>query len=1114
MTSMSKLLWSAALGLGLAAWLGVVESRAQTPKEDDKESSIREQDIYIPYEKLRQVFEKHGRGVFLPYEKFQELWEAAREKTQPADRQKPPVGALITEVANEATVEKDVVRVRAAVKIEMLAEGWHEVPLRLGSAAITSATIDGQPAKILGSSDDGYRLLVQKKGKQPESLELKLDYARAIARTPGQNSVAFDAPLAPVSRWRIVIPQTGVKVNLSPMIAATEAPAEAEANKTVVLAFVGAAPTVRIDWTPKAEGATGMATIADVLTAEQLWLGEGVVRTRATLQYTISRAELGRLVIDVPKDQKIVNVLDANVRQWSVEQAKDHQRVAVELFEPAKKTQQVIVELEKIVGHQAKETLTAPVIEAVGVGRQQGTVVVHVADSLRAEAVKSGNLLQVDAEELRGGSRQNERTFAYRYASVPFELAFEIEKVQPRISVDSLVVAQVRPDRLVLDLTAVYTIEKAGIFRMEWDIPTGYRVESVRGVETGSATGVAVEAHYLEGERKTRLVVNLSHKAIGPVALAVRLEKELQQPELLAPCGKPYRFELAMPRPAPRAVERSIGALVVCAPESLRVNPDKTTGLRAITVQEAFETIDQPAFQSQDQLRPALAYGYAEGPATVALAAERRKPRVTIKQLAVARVEEGVVKYDFTFFYDVLYSGVKSLRIDVPADVATSLRVATQGIREKVIEPPPADLAKGDVAWSLAGDSEFLGTGKIALSYEKKIDKLEVGKRVEFKIPQLRPRGVDLAWGQIVLVKSETIDVHELGEPKALRPIDPQYDLMAPVASAARAFEFHDDWRLVVEATRYEMEKVKHTSIERALVRMVVTPADVVSTQALYRMRSARQRLTVKLPEGATFDAQPLRIDGRPATLEKGGKDEYYVPLADVKAERPFVLELRYRMAGDGRRLDLPAFPEEGDDAGQCPAVIKTFVAVYLPETRALLGVRGPWTEEFRWRIGPTWQWRPYSDLLPYQRVQWISEGVEVAGKSSDDFQLDGTLYEYSTLRPATGPEGSIRLASVDGWSLKGLIFAATVLLGLLLLPARLGVRTFVVGMAVIALVLIGSLAPTFARQVLGGSLISAVFIVGVIWTVAAAVRYRRPTAPPQDKQVAFDFLEGGRTDA
>ena len=131
----------------------------------------------------------------------------------------------------------------------------------------------------------------------------------------------------------------------------------------------------------------------------------------------------------------------------------------------------------------------------------------------------------------------------------------------------------------------------------------------------------------------------------------------------------------------------------------------------------------------------ALAFAYGDEPAALTLAAERRKPQVTVRQLLVARVEEGVVKYDFTFFYNVLYSGVKSLRIDVPAEVAAGLRSRHARRPRKAIEPPPADLAKGDVAWSLSGDSELIGDGRIELNWEKKIEKLDVGKAVELPVP-------------------------------------------------------------------------------------------------------------------------------------------------------------------------------------------------------------------------------------------------------------------------------------------------------------------------------------------------------------------------------------------
>ena len=101
--------------------------------------------------------------------------------------------------------------------------------------------------------------------------------------------------------------------------------------------------------------------------------------------------------------------------------------------------------------------------------------------------------------------------------------------------------------------------------------------------------------------------------------------------------------------------------------------------------------------------------------------------------------------------------------------------------------------------------------------------------------------------------------------------IDPEHDLMAPVPSAASAFEFHDDWSLSVAATRYQLEDVKRTSIERALVRMVVVQDQTTSVQALYRMRSAGQRLTVRLA-GRQRIRRPTAAHQRPAGGPRNGR--------------------------------------------------------------------------------------------------------------------------------------------------------------------------------------------------------------------------------------------------
>ena len=257
----------------------------QTDEAAGEDTKIKEQSVYIPYAKLREVFEREGHGVFLPYEEFQRLWTAAREATHTPPEAKPPVSALITEVEHRAVVSGDVVRVEAKVKFEILTSGWHQIPLRLGDAAVISAMLGDEAARLVfepgggtAGPTGGHKLIIEKKGDEPELFELSLEYAKALHKSPGQNRISFEVPQAPVSRWEIRIPESGVKVNIHPLIAASEVVASGDggagADETVVRAFVGAAPTVRIDWTPKAEGAAGLEAIAEVQARQQTWIEE------------------------------------------------------------------------------------------------------------------------------------------------------------------------------------------------------------------------------------------------------------------------------------------------------------------------------------------------------------------------------------------------------------------------------------------------------------------------------------------------------------------------------------------------------------------------------------------------------------------------------------------------------------------------------------------------------------------------------------------------------------------------------------------------------------------------------------------------------------------------
>ena len=314
---------------------------------------------------------------------------------------------------------------------------------------------------------------------------------------------------------------------------------------------------------------------------------------------------------------------------------------------------------------------------------------------------------------------------------MPVELILDVDKIEPRITVDTLVEATLEPTRLALAVTAVYQIERAGVFRLEMDVPDGFTVRTVQGRKVGEAKLAQVDTHHLVGNEKRQLVVSLARKAMGPVGLMVFMDRRLEHPELQAPTGEKAKIPVPVPLVPAASVERATGRLIVYAPESLRVNPVELSGLRSVSLAEATAGM----VSTHGGARGVLGYLFGEEIPTLKVDVERRKPQVTVRQVLVARVEDGVTKYEMSLFYDVLYSGVKSLRIDVPEAVAGLLRNKTKTIREQVIDPAPEDLTEGCIPWSLTGATEILGSGRVDLTWESKMEKLEAGSSVSIHIP-------------------------------------------------------------------------------------------------------------------------------------------------------------------------------------------------------------------------------------------------------------------------------------------------------------------------------------------------------------------------------------------
>lgn len=1104
---------TATLSLILGAVIATSFGHAQQVKpDDDASNSINEQTIYIPYDKLREVFERDGRGVFLPYDKFQQLWNEARNNQPNKPDVKPPLGALITDIESTATLGKEIVNVDARLKIELLREGWHQVPLRLSNAAIRSASIAGKEARVVSVGDGQYELLVAHEGNEPKTVELELSYAKALTKSGGQSVVAFQSPQAPVNRWLIRTGQKDVDVQIEPMIASSRKTAEISADGSdtgedgtgdEILAFVGAAPEVKIMWTPKAEGASGLAALVSAETQARFQIDQGVARTSANVTLDISRAEISSVSLNVPNDQKVVSVFDRNVKKWEVKPGDQAQTIMIELFEPTLGRQALSVELEKFIDEIEENSISVPQVMVNDVSRNSGVVLVNLAPGLRAEPEQKTGLLQMDLAELPGNLANQKWEFAYRYASLPFGLSLKVKKILPLISVDQLVQVSLTPEKIWVGLSAVYDIQQAGVFQLDLAIPKEFEIRSVQPLSRQGLELVPVDTFYRDPQNENRVIVTLSKKAIGKLGLAVALERELDDANLLSPTDIASTIEFQVPKSTVNGIEFSKGHLVVYAPESLQVNAASTNGLRNESFQNALALMSSSP--GQPGVRPILAFSFSHTDASVALEAKRRRPQVTVEQVVVTSVQSGVVKYDTRLFYEVLYSGVKSTRLDVPTRLIGDLRNRSTSIVQQPFDPQPDDVAEGYTAWELTGDSEFFGKHEIRYTWEQKIPDLPLGESVDVTVDRLAPAGVDRASGQIVLTKSETIDIRPKPDATGLRPIDPQTDLTqgVQVENAATAFEFVDDWSLSLTATRFELQELKRTSISRAVIRAVALRQNELSVQCLYQMRSVGQRVSLQMPAGfdstTSFDDQPIRINGQRVTPERGGKDLIYVPLTGLNSDRPFLLEVRYTIPGDAGQIDLPLFTDE-------PAIQKVFLCVYLPFERALISKSGDWTDEaidehtrsIASLLGATNPNSLVSRMFSPRKenvdnlLNWVQEGIDGSPARDQKFEVDGRPYVFSALRPEPAPAGSVRLRTMNMTLLNGLVCGLIGLIGLLLIRARLTTQIAGALLVVAGLVVAGVFFPLIMEHIFGEALLITSAVVGAVWLVSDAGRWLR----------------------
>lgn len=1000
--------------------------------------------LYLPFDKLSEVFGREDSSILLPYSKYLEMWNRlTRPEPLPSE---PPVEAVIARADYQGSVRGDLVHLQASLAVQVLGEGWARVPLTFGDAAVGSAVNQDGKVLLRGIGQGGYELLLHGQGRHAVQLNL----VSAVQTAAEGRSFTLQCPVVGVSNLELEIPEPDLAVHVAPR-RTFEMRADRE-DATAVRAVLGATDRFTVRWHPASDVADLAAGLANVSSTIAVDVGDGVVRTHAEFDYQILRGALDELLIDVPADQRLLDVQAAGLRDWQAEAVEDRQHVRVRLHAPV--TGSVRLELHTE-APLSDEAFDVGQLRAIGVARESGLLAVRSAEDVGLEFLARQSLARVDAAEVPEPLRRPRSTY-FKFFTPDHQLTLAASARQPRIVVDSRFVVLLERAKLTTHSEFRYQISRSGIFALSFRLPLGIQVDDVRA-EPLERFEIAA------GEDSQTLNVYFSRQVLGDVTVSITASQTRDQPA----------GSLELPLPEPWDVLREEGLVAVIAPESLEVTTDAEPLLAARTATPA--ELSSRGFQPQTSAGSVLAsaFAFVRRPVRIVQTITERPRRMLATVGTTARLGEDVVQVTSLLQLQVRFAGTDTFRLAVPDVVSDRLQIEGDSIRERRrAQQPDQD---GWTEWTIVLHSEALGEIALTATYDQPLS-LQNGL-AQFSLRPIRVLGADREMGEITIQKDRVLSVE--ATPTGLEEIDPR-ELSLPPATGPPylAYRYYrHPAELALRMTRHEVQDVVRTVVRRAYVEAVVTRDGPVTMRARYELTSSeRQRLalTLRSPRilSMTVAGQTVLPEIAPAEMGDEPADRtYFINVARAgETDEPFEIAAIFETPGptgglnvtDALRLALPRFDHE-------VRFQRTYVRVWMPREYRLVGDPDGFTSHIGVGLWDSRAITPAAD----DPDTWFPP-------DSSPFDADGTPYLFSSL------EGPAHLATAY-WHIPTMTFIASAValaLGVVLLRFSLETKVFVVLAVALTGVFFGLFWPSVINSwLLAGRLGIAAVIA--LWLVA-----------------------------
>jgi hypothetical protein len=898
------------------------------PAPEPPKVITKEKAIFVPFEKIEEVFAGEEQGVFLPYREFLEMWNKLNlpEKMKKVE---PPVEGVVAGAIYNGKVEGDLAEIRAKVSFEALKEGWSQIPLGNGLALA-----DAKTTALLHAADAGHSVIFPNKG----SYTLEAAVFGKVTRDKGRATLPLKLPRTAVSQFELFVPDKGLEFAITPASAFS---AVEQDGGTRLAVYFGASQEVTISWTKKG-GETALPALLFADAATDLRLSAGAVHADVTLTYHILRAGVSAFDVSVPADMQVLSVEGANIREWKPAAGvagQPLQKVRVELHTPAKDSYQLRLGLEAALP-PLPQTVKLPVVEAGGVERQSGTVTVSADGELLVEAASLQGLTQQAVAQGKGAPPGV--LSSYRYLRLPVAGALNVSQEKPQIEVVSQTLFTVDTELASLNATLTCTVKRAGIFEMAIELPDAFPNAEAKGDAVASSS-VAKGA-----DGRGVLTVKFKQRQNGAVAFTVSDERNRAAPDEVA----------TVPVLNPLGVERHDAKVAVAVHQSLKANTTDRAGMREEDI-GSFASLP-----IKDTARTPLTLGFrfrtqaAQQIAGAKLAFELRKPRVSAEVLTLLDVRETLTRHLWTVNYTVEFAGVNEFSIEVPKAIADDLQIEGANIKERI--KTDGTNARGEPTgvstWRVVLQDKVLGVQTLRFSHDAARGEQKPGAVLPVTLHEVKTLNVFRETGQVAVLKDGNLEFTQT-DAKGLEAVDPKElssGLQRDGIFLAYKYSQHPVSLALGVSKNFYLD-VPQAVVTYAVLTSVIAEDEAETTEVIYWVRNnSQQFFSVQLPVRGGTQARLLSdafVNGEP--LQPGrrpDRNELLIRLParqESNAEFPvrFVYEVPSATPGRkmGWRSSVAVEPPRLADV----KVLQTRWTLYLPATQRYVDFGGAMTENF-----------------------------------------------------------------------------------------------------------------------------------------------------------------------